>query len=48
MPQLIDYIDKIARDKNRDVLYLLFKPQQGDDSFFFDYEACKRRNQVIT
>lgn len=34
MPQLIDYIDKIARDKNRDVLYLLFKPQKGDDPFF--------------
>jgi len=47
MPQLIDYIDKIARDKNRDVLYLLFKPQKGDDPFFFDYEACKRRKQVI-
>ncbi|WP_202977570.1 hypothetical protein, partial [Enterococcus faecium] len=47
MPQLIDYIDKIARDKNRDVLYLLFKPQQGEDPLFFDDEACKRRKQVI-
>ncbi len=35
MPQLIDYIDKIARDKNRDVLYLLFKPQKGDDPILF-------------
>jgi len=47
MPQLIDYIDKIARNKNRDVLYLLFKPQQGEDPLFFDDEACKRRKQVI-
>jgi hypothetical protein len=25
MPQLMEYIDKIARNKNRDVLYLIFK-----------------------
>lgn len=47
MPQLIDYIDKIARDKNRDVLYLLFKPQKGDDPFFFDYEAVELHPEVI-
>lgn len=47
MPQLIDYIDKIAREKNRDVLYLLFKRKKNDRSFFFDYQSCKRRNLVI-
>lgn len=47
MPQLIDYIDKIAREKNRDVLYLLFKHKKNDRSFFFDYQSCKRRNLVI-
>lgn len=47
MPQLIDYIDKIARDKSRDVLYLLFKPEPGQRGFFFDYKSCTRRIQVI-
>jgi hypothetical protein len=47
MPQLIDYIDKIARDNNRDVLYLVFKQQPSDCEIPFDYQSSKRRQQVI-
>lgn len=47
MPQLIDHIDKIARDKNHDVLYLIFKPQPDEDELHFDYQISKRRQVVM-
>lgn len=36
MPQLIKYIDQIAREKQRDVLYLEFNPKPTKDDFFGD------------
>lgn len=56
MPMLIDYIDKIARDKKRDVLYLEFckKPDfnRADfdeycDNLFIDYENLEIRNTLL-
>lgn len=36
MPQLIKHIDQIAREKQRDVLYLEFNPERNEDDFFGD------------
>ncbi|USD35839.1 MULTISPECIES: hypothetical protein [Ferrimonas] len=53
MPQLIEHIDKIARMKNRDVLYLVFTNENKceDDSILgdllFDYEDHVTRASVI-
>lgn len=54
MPQLIDHIDKIARDKKRDVLLLTFHDKAfkkaGKSEIFpnFDYSKCKPRQKIIT
>lgn len=53
MPQLIEHIDKIARDKKRDVLLLTFHDQAfkdaGDTVMFprFDYSKCKPREEIM-
>lgn len=49
MPELIESIEKIARDKQRDVLILLFHDKAEDEAItpFFDYGACKTRQQII-
>lgn len=36
MPQIIQLIDQIAREKQRDVLYLEFNPKPSEDDFFGD------------
>jgi hypothetical protein len=46
MPELIEHIDKIARNKNRDVLFLLFK-DTSDEPDPLDYENFKHRNEAI-
>lgn len=48
MPQIVQYIDKFAREKNRDVLMLQFNQSESDDSFFVDWEKCKPRKKIIT
>ena len=34
MPHLIKHIDKIAREKQRDVLFLEFNPKTNENDFF--------------
>jgi hypothetical protein len=46
MPQLIDPIDRIARRKQRDVLFVTF--HEGDHyASGFDWENCAVRQEVI-
>jgi len=56
MPMLIDYIDKIARDKQRDVLYIefcknpFFNRKDLDEyceNLFIDYENLEIRNTLL-
>lgn len=49
MPYIIKYLDKIAREKQRDVLALSFIDSTMDiDEFFnFDAKQCKPRMDVI-
>lgn len=44
MPQLLEHIDKIARDKQRDVLYIKF-----DREVFpgYDYESWQERTDLL-
>ena len=44
MPQIIEHIDKIARDKKRDVLFVSFDKDEFPD---YDYEKYKVRSKVI-
>ena len=46
MPYLIKTIDQIAREKQRDVLFLDF-PEVQESETFFDYEQCEARKLVI-
>lgn len=50
MPMLIEHLDAIAREKGRDILFLDF-PQEGGndpfDSFFVDWDSVPIRQQVI-
>jgi hypothetical protein len=48
MPQLIQHIDQIAREKQRAVLFLLFKKPDSDpgDDEDFDYQHCAVRKEV--
>ncbi len=41
MPRIIDYIDKIAREKKRDVLYVVFDPDVFGDWYYHDWVARK-------
>lgn len=52
MPQLIDYIDAIARKKNRDVLYVVFGTLAGPADALvseghFDWEQHPSRQAII-
>ncbi len=47
MPYLLDHIDKIARDKQRDVLCLMFEPESSTDIWFDDWDNLPARQQVI-
>lgn len=51
MPQLLEHIDKIARDKKRDVLYIEFNETQGKTDiknyFSYDYETDTKRIDFI-
>lgn len=44
MPQIIEHIDKIARDKKRDVLFVSFDKDEFPD---YDYENYKIREKII-
>ena len=44
MPQLIQYIDEIARDKKRDVLFLRFGIDKG---ILFNYERSSVRKKIL-
>jgi len=49
MPRIIEYIDAIARKKQRDVLFLQFRPENfGKALFEYDYDKDKRRKKVIS
>lgn len=49
MPQLLQHIDAIARQKGRDVLYLSFYPRPADflELSDFDHEKCRARKTII-
>lgn len=48
MPMIIEHIDKIARDKKRDVLYLVFKDDNNKTpNFFFNYENIEARKNTV-
>jgi len=50
MPMIIDSIDRIARKKQRDVLYVTFMPLNETGHFdddIFDWENCQARRRVI-
>lgn len=44
MPMLIEHIDKIAREKQRDVLFVAFRSGQNE---FLDWETLPIRQQII-
>ena len=46
MPQIVQYIDKFAREKQRDVLFIIFK-LPDNDGFFVDYQKLKPRKKII-
>jgi hypothetical protein len=48
MPQIIRYIDAIAREKQRGVLLIEFRPQAfKNDWLDYDYQDNKRRDEVL-
>lgn len=51
MPQILEHIDKIARDKKRDVLFIVFneakKEDELEDYFAYEYENDPVRNDFI-
>jgi hypothetical protein len=52
MPQIIDHIDKIARDKKRDVLFLEFHPKENwndkkNKRVYYDYSSDAIRKRII-
>ena len=44
MPQAIKHIDKIAREKNRDVIYIAFSKEIFPD---YNYKEYKERNDLL-
>lgn len=51
MPRILKNIDKIALEKQRDVLYIMFHKayiNSYDDYFTFDYEHFEQRNLLMT
>lgn len=47
MPQLIEHIDAIARQKQRDVLYLRFNDPSDSEDWFYDGESSASRQEII-
>lgn len=48
MPQLIRYIDAIAREKKRDVLLIAFGPERGGaDAFTYDHNKDRKRAELL-
>jgi len=48
MPQLIEYIDAIARKKQRDALLIQFHPENIEEALFeYDHNKDKRRKKVL-
>lgn len=47
MPQLIEHIDAIARQKQRDVLFLRFTDPADSDEWFYDWESSESRKEII-
>jgi hypothetical protein len=49
MAQVLEHIDKIARDKNRDVLFIVFKDAKNeiDEEFSYDYETDSVRAEFL-
>ena len=47
MPELIDHIDKIARDKKRDVLFVIFH-KDSEEPCNFEYRDCAARETVVS
>jgi len=49
MPMIVEYIDAIARKKQRGVLLLKFHPENLGEAFFeYDYKKDKRRKKVLS
>jgi len=48
MAQILDTIDKIARDKQRDVLYITFHNEKTEFSDEFDWKCDVQRQKVIS
>lgn len=46
MPRIIEHIDKIARDKQRTVLYIDFKDKDNDLGIL-DYEEFSNRKELL-
>jgi len=44
MPQIVKNIDKIAREKNRDVIYISFSKDKFPS---YEYEDYKERNELL-
>jgi len=44
MPQILEHIDKIARDENRDVIYINFSREIFPS---FEYEEYEERNKLL-
>jgi hypothetical protein len=48
MPVIIEHIDAIARQKQRGVLYIDFRPTTDDEELFsYDYEDDERRQALL-
>lgn len=47
MPYIIHHIDKIARQKQRDVLYLEFHPESGDEGARYSFQRDPVRAEII-
>lgn len=47
MPELIEHIDAIARQKRRDVLYLEFHPETREEQRRYQYERDANRARAI-
>jgi len=53
MPQILKHIDKIAREKKRDVLYIVFNEQKNDNDLdiekylSYDYKEDKTRQELL-
>lgn len=47
MPQLIEHIDAIARQKQRDVLFIQFNDPSDSEDWLYDGESSASRQEII-